>query len=528
MTTSLFTRIVLLVCLSLGITACGGGGGGGGAAAVATTPTPAPVADNTGVVAIVLKDAPTNEFDEILVTISSVTLLGNGDPVVIFDEEKTIDLLKLQNFYDMLAVSDEVPAGTYEKIRLMVTDIDLIKYDDDDNAEVIDAEIPANGKIDLNPRGSFTVAPDTALLIEIDMDAKKSIHVVGTGSERYKFRPVVFVDIQERQLLNGLVRAHGTIGEIAEDNTSLELCDVDIQFTTSSKECVIVNLSEESTLFDENGDAIEVEDIRNETAPVEATVYGIAVVVSDPDSGDSDSESDSDSDSDTDSDSSSDSDSGSDSDSDSDSDGSDTVRMVQIDAIVLQLGPDSAAQQLDGDILTDIDERNLFEFGIDPGQGFTEDSTITTLLQPTTVILSPELIELDRDAIVAGAQASIAGVLDLEGDPLYKSTLIIVDELEELDDSVTGTVLPIEVGDEIFLLRTAETGDLCIDPNDDARFFYFENEEGVIQERGIADMADRQQAGELDATVFGEQIEGEACFRGDLIFYYRPDEDDAP
>jgi hypothetical protein len=515
-----FASLCMAVLLSFGIVACGGGGGSS-SSAVATSPPP--VVDSTGVVAIAVKDAPSDDFDKIMLTLTSVQLLGNGAPVTVFEGDKTFDLLDLQSFYDMLAVSDQVPVGSYSKIRLRVTDILLIQDDGNGGETVIEADIPANGKIDLNPRGSFTVSADTAILIEIDLDAKKSIHVVGTGSGSYKFRPVVFVDVQERQLLNGLVRVHGTIGDIAEDNSYLELCDVEIQLTTRSNRCVIVNLiPDETSLFDANGDEIDIEDVRNETPPVEATVYGIAVVSTDPEYDDSDSDSDSSSDSD----SGSDSDSDSNSDSDSDSDDDDTVRMVQVDAIVIQLGPNSAALQLDGTVLTDLNADNEFDFDIAPGQGFTEDSVVTTLVQSATRILSSDLTELDASAIVQGAEAAVAGVLQL-GDPdQLKSTLIIIQDDVTAEERLEGPIN--EILEDTFLLEV-EMGDVCVAPTADAEFYSYSDDEGVTREDGLENLREQfGEAGPLNATVFGKEGFVNGCFQASLIFSYDPADDPEP
>jgi len=499
-------RLALAALLSVGLTACGGGGGGSSTTPVGSSPTP--VADNTGVVAVAMKDGPTDDFVKLLVRITGVELLGNGAPVSIFSGDKTIDLLELENFYEMLGVSDEVPVGDYDKIRLYVESVEIVKEESDGTlSDPISVPVPANGKIDLNPRGSFTVSADTALLIELDMDAKRSIHVVqlGNGDTRYRLRPLVFVNVYERQLLDGLVRVHGTIGDIADDNSSFELCDVDIQFSSGPDNCIVINVNpDETSIFDSEGDPIDLEDVRNETPPVEATVYGHAVVADIASSKDGDSDSSSD-------------DSEGDSDSDSDDD---TVRMVQIDAIVVQLGPDSAALQLDGTILTDIDADNLFSFGIDPGQGFSDGSIVDVLVQGETKILSEDLTVLDPSVLVADTRARVAGVLSVGDTDLLKSTLIIVEDVEVPTERLNGPV--IEIQDTTFTIGE-EMGNQCVEPTADARFFFFDSSEGLVEEGGLADMQTRLDAGPLNATAFGSSW-AEGCFQADLITTYLPED----
>ncbi|MEJ2090454.1 MAG: hypothetical protein P8Y69_18770 [Gammaproteobacteria bacterium] len=70
---------IAAACALLSLMSCGGGGGNG----VMQQPAPInqpPPADNTGVVGILLKDAPTLDFTRIVMVITSVELLGNGDP----------------------------------------------------------------------------------------------------------------------------------------------------------------------------------------------------------------------------------------------------------------------------------------------------------------------------------------------------------------------------------------------------------------------------------------------------------------
>jgi len=504
--------VILAVISAIGIAACGGGGGGSSSTPVTTAP-PA-TADTTGVVAIALKDGPTDDFVQMLIRITGVELLGNGAPVSVFDGDTEIDLLAHENIYAMLGVSDTVPVGTYDKIRLHVASVDIVKdLGNGELSEPISVPVPANGKIDLNPRGSFRVSADTALLVELDMDAKRSIHLVrlGNGQERYRLRPVVFVDVQERQLLNGLVRVHGTIGDIADDNSSFELCDVEIQLGHTER-CIVINVvPDETSIFDSEGNPIDLATVREEPPPVEATVYGIAVVTDTPWDGNGDS------------DAEDDSDNGSDSEGDSDSDSDDdTVRMVQIDAIVVQLGPDSAALQLDGTILTDIDADKVFSFDIDPGQGFTDDSIVDVLVQDETKILSPDLTVLDPSVLTADTRARVAGVLAIGDMDQLRSTLIIVEEPDEPSERLDGPV--VEVLENTFTIGE-EMGNQCVDPTDDAQFFYFDSSEGLVEEDGLDDLRARWEAGDINATVFGPGFLN-GCFQADLITSYLPS--DAP
>ena len=83
----------------------------------------------------------------------------------------------MQNYSDWL-VTTVIHSGTYHKIRLHVTEVELVK----EGQEPVITKLPANGKVDLNPRGTFEVIAGGHLMIELDVDAEKSIHPVNKGN----------------------------------------------------------------------------------------------------------------------------------------------------------------------------------------------------------------------------------------------------------------------------------------------------------------------------------------------------------
>ena len=110
---------VLLVAMMTVLAGCGGGGGGGSS----------PAAAQTGTVAVFVKDGPAEQFEHIWVTITQVELLPvSGSPVVIYDNPSgcRIDILDHRDEDFLLKIHRSVPAGQYSKIRLRVTDIDLM------------------------------------------------------------------------------------------------------------------------------------------------------------------------------------------------------------------------------------------------------------------------------------------------------------------------------------------------------------------------------------------------------------------
>ena len=464
--------------------ACGGGGG----SSDGTT--------TTGTSSVFLTDAASDRFDEILVTITSLEFRGNGKPAEIFSGRETVNLKDLENFSDLFVFSDAVPTGRYNKIRLAVDDIALVEGD-----EVIHVDPPAGGKIDLLPRSPFEIREGINLVIEIDMDAKKSIHIVETRrGEMYRFRPVVFVTIQDTHPPAKLARVHGEIIEIIDPMT-FELCstvfiaartdsDSDSDDLDEPREggigdrhrCMTVELDDATTLFDANGDPTTTDSV---VVGEEVTVVGAYHIVddnhdnmmdgspvqestsvlasrrhrghhgrplgspsnrdSDSDSdGDTDADSDRDSDKDTDKDSDKDSDRDTDKDtdrdSDSDSDGDDGDRPekqpIIFLATVIEVGPPGTFLSLKGVIDSEVDEADEFDFALDPGQGFGGESLVTALLQDGTRIFSREGVEVDESEIVPDTRAKIDGVFASDSLGTFYKTALLLLDLE-----VDGTTL---------------------------------------------------------------------------------------
>ena len=226
---------------------------------------------DTGRVSLLLTDGPTDDFDQINITLESIRFLSDDDEtaeVVLFEETRIINLLALQNYSDWLSTAT-VPVGTYSKIRLNVSQVELVNLDEQGNVlESNIAKLPANGKIDLNPRGTFDVVSDSNLMIELDMDANKSIQVVVTGNGKYIFRPVIFVNILGEEELK-LVLLDGKV--LAKSETGFQLCNAEIIRVDDS--CMAVVISDNTVVQDALIDVVDSTTLENN---VFVTVLGKA------------------------------------------------------------------------------------------------------------------------------------------------------------------------------------------------------------------------------------------------------------
>jgi hypothetical protein len=194
--------------------------------------TPTTPASPTGAVSLFFTDAPSPVFDEILLTVKSVELLGGDGPVVLYDGQATFDLLRLRYVSELFSIKYDVPSGTYSKIRLILDDVELVWRDDKGKVKTDHPKLTGKGKLDLVPRGTLDVTEGGMVVVQVDVDAEKAIHIKKKGKkEEYQFRPVVFVDVVNAFSEDRLARLHGVIEEIDASRRSLLVCDLGSSIT---------------------------------------------------------------------------------------------------------------------------------------------------------------------------------------------------------------------------------------------------------------------------------------------------------
>jgi hypothetical protein len=108
--------------LALLLSPCGGSSSGGSNPATA----------GTGSVALALTDAPAVEFQEINIAVVKAELLSEEGHITVFEGHKEFNLLDLTDAR-VFAVHDHAPAGEYSKIRLTVSEMELVRTDADGN-----------------------------------------------------------------------------------------------------------------------------------------------------------------------------------------------------------------------------------------------------------------------------------------------------------------------------------------------------------------------------------------------------------
>ena len=275
-----FFYYLLIAGFALFLSACGGGSNN--ATSGQTT--------GSGSVALLFTDAPDPAFDEIDVTITHIDLISDdGTTTELFSGEKTINLLDLQNNSDIFSYTGNIPAKSYSKLRLSVSNVELIRKDADGNiTETITPKLPA-GHIDLNPQGTFDVLDGQTLTLQIDIDAQKSIHIITLGNGGYIFRPVVFIKRLVNAIDGKLIRLAGEITNLDTETQQFRLCRTTIaqqelisdsstglvtrQIDDSSdiRWCPLIHMSDATVIYGPDGELLTIADLAEGN---QATVFG--------------------------------------------------------------------------------------------------------------------------------------------------------------------------------------------------------------------------------------------------------------
>jgi len=492
--TETYWRYLVVLLFFTALAGCGGGGGsssdsGGGG--------------GTGSVGLLLTDGPADDFDAVNITIVKAELLSDSGRVTIFEGNETVNLLDYRNDARILSMASSVPAGTYEKIRLTLSNIELVKCEDGAVIQPIDVDtcintiadndqprLTGNKKLDLNPRGDFVVHSGSLLLVEIDIDANESIHIVETGNGKYQFRPVVFVKIITRDNPGKPVRIQGIIEEVDQVDRDFEICSREINLLPSIDvigndiACINVTYNDATLIFIEDvsvdPDALQVGD--------KVTVFGNLHLDSKGDEVVHHAV-------------------------EADVDDHHHIDGIFIEAVVIDIEPDGTGIALDGVALTAVDTRSLFDMSVDPGQDFP-NSEVTVLIQPDARILERDGSIIPVTFIQPGVPLSVYGELDPD-DNLLLAKLIVIDTDADTREKLSGIVglIPDKVCG--FNLVTNSSGDRSVSAdNKDTLVLRFTRKDLDII------LVDDLRRGDT-VHMFGQPVTTDpGCFAADIIVVF--------
>lgn len=157
---------------------------------------------SSGSVNVLLTDAPIDlsTVHAVNVTLDEIVLFEReedddggmemGRPGVSAGEGLTVNLLDYQDGATVVIASLDVPAGDYQKVRMIVSEAHLLMQDPDDpTLEIMEPIFVPSSKVDVPV--TFTVSGGETTDVTIDFDAELSVQVNETGNHRYILRPVI-------------------------------------------------------------------------------------------------------------------------------------------------------------------------------------------------------------------------------------------------------------------------------------------------------------------------------------------------
>jgi len=422
----------------------------------------------TGRVSLLITDGPTDEFDQVNVTLESISFISDGDDnsgheTVIFDQSEVINLLALENYSNLLSTG-VIPAGSYSKIRLHVSQVELVKLDGDGNViESHIAKLPANGKIDLNPRETFEVTGNGHLVIELDIDANKSIHIVktGNGKVKYNFRPVVFINVLGEEELK-LVVLDGVVFEKSE--TGFLLCDESL--LEADESCFTVEASAQTVTQDDQINVVIFDSIEDGDV---VTVLGKAGIAN--------------------------------------------VAALHIVIYADEADPQNLAM-FRGNATSMVDLNNVFTMATDDDNDVVlPDTVLNVLLTAGARIFDKFGNVVGSDVLDDGVNVDVFGlaVPDLATVTDVDAAFVIFDEKEK-DDKFSGSIVAVETAASQITVTVTDGYDVCF-AVDQAHMFMLTEVDGKIisDEIAIEDLA----AG-MSVDIYGVDG-GLSCISADVV-----------
>jgi hypothetical protein len=149
----------------------------------------APIGGNmsqSGTLTLYLTDAPAVAFDSVNIIFSQVSAHLDSTWITVQDSQQTVNLLDLNNGNTIIFGSNEVPAGKYTQIRIII----------DDAYVVIDGQkhqmtVPSGAKTGLKLGPQFTITEGSTYKLVVDFDACRSVVTTGPphNPSGYKLKP---------------------------------------------------------------------------------------------------------------------------------------------------------------------------------------------------------------------------------------------------------------------------------------------------------------------------------------------------
>jgi len=481
----------LLLAVSMVLSSCGGGGGGGSSTGASTAPA---------TVGLLVTDAASGDWDQALATITSVTLIGDAGQQQIFSGEKEVDLFTLREHVKLFLVKGGVKPGYYSKIRLQVKKLVLVKLNPDGTiADEQDVKVPS-GKIDLNPKDTFYIAPGSTVFVSLDWDMEKSLKLTETGSGKWIMRPVIFVHIGTKPLFKqGLVRLSGTVQAVG--SLGFQLCSTPTTTPMTSpgeQYCVNVLVKSDTGVFNDDGTP-RIDQAVTVGEPL--TVLGLLRRTEDDhDDYDDDTEH---------------HDYPSAFSKDDEEDDDDDPKFL-VSAIVVEAGPEGTWDRIRGVLTSAVDSAKQFSLDPDAGQGY-DDATVLK----AQLFAQSRIFRLEEDGSItnitpAGLLASDSAAMDAiklvppgtAGQDL--NVAVLLSRPTAVTETLAGTITSVSVlGDSVGI----DGGTTCVTTNNLTTRTYLLTDSGVTE----INVTDLPIGGQAVVTAPRRDPPGVGCLDADVI-----------
>ena len=134
-----------------------------------------------------LTDAPVDDADAVLVTISAVDIrrASGGGWETFVGESRTIDLLSLTGGVSSMLGEQVLEPGEFTGVRLIVESAQIVI-----GGETFDLEVPSGEQSGIKLKGDFEIVIGETLDLMLDFDARRSIVRRGRGDD-FLLKPVI-------------------------------------------------------------------------------------------------------------------------------------------------------------------------------------------------------------------------------------------------------------------------------------------------------------------------------------------------
>lgn len=206
-------------------------------------------ANGTGQFSVALTDAPSAMFDEAIVDIGAIQLIGNGAPVTLTNDGGVHDLLELQNGVMADLATLDIEAGTYHQLRLIVESAEVtlaegFEFADGTTTRALFVPSGAQTGIKVNLRyadaeeesAGVEISSGETILVVLDMDVEQNFVLQGDPDGPSGLLDVLFTPLLRAAVLDVAGSISGNVtytSATPADETEFAAIEAELDESTS-------------------------------------------------------------------------------------------------------------------------------------------------------------------------------------------------------------------------------------------------------------------------------------------------------